>query len=188
MAEIDRLIVSFFVDEVAGGFFISVPPGHIACLYDRGRGKLFNAQVIEYTIRTGFDLSHPEAPGDEPISAVTADKQQLQVEGAILFKIDKSRAPELWESIGEKFISKVVRPVSRSRIRSVLSEVTLPQITTYRPKIEEKIRDELNKIFNEKALIVERILLSDIKHSGSTDLDKTRNYDQPLIIEQLPPR
>jgi regulator of protease activity HflC (stomatin/prohibitin superfamily) len=205
MAEIDRLIVSFFVDEFVGGFFISVPPGHIACLYDRGRGvlnkvwgpglhlkipfwqvaKLFNAQVIEYTIRSGFDLSHPEAPGDQPISAVTADKQQIYVEGAILFKIDKTRAPELWENVGEKFISKVVRPVSRSRIRSVLSEVSLPQITTYRPKIEDKIQHELNKIFNEKALVVERILLSDIKHSGSTDLDRTQ---EPLIIEQLPPR
>ena len=72
----DRLVVSFLVDEVVGGFFISVPPGHIACVYDRGRGvlphvwgpglhlkipfwqvaKLFNAQILEYTITEGFDL------------------------------------------------------------------------------------------------------------------------------------
>ena len=38
MAELDKLLVSFLVDEVVGGFFISVPPGHLACIYDRGRG------------------------------------------------------------------------------------------------------------------------------------------------------
>jgi hypothetical protein len=38
--DFDRLVVGFLVDEVVGGFFISVPPGHIACVYDRGAGVL----------------------------------------------------------------------------------------------------------------------------------------------------
>ena len=40
MADFDKLVVGFLVDEVVGGFFISVPPGHIACVYDRGYGVL----------------------------------------------------------------------------------------------------------------------------------------------------
>ena len=72
--DFDKLVVSFLVDEVVGGFFISVPPGHVACVYDRGRGvlprvwgpglhlkipfwqvaKLFNSQILEYSIRKGF--------------------------------------------------------------------------------------------------------------------------------------
>ncbi|KKT64871.1 MAG: hypothetical protein UW58_C0035G0010 [Candidatus Collierbacteria bacterium GW2011_GWC2_44_30] len=40
MADFDKLVVSFLVDEVVGGFFISVPPGHVACVYDRGAGVL----------------------------------------------------------------------------------------------------------------------------------------------------
>ena len=76
----DNLVVSFLADEVVGGFFISVPPGYVACVYDRGRGvlkhvygpglhlkipfwqiaKLFNAQVLEYTIHKGFDLGNRE--------------------------------------------------------------------------------------------------------------------------------
>ena len=118
--EFDRLVVSFLVDEVVGGFFISVPPGHIACLYDRGRGvlkrvwgpglhlkipfwqiaKLFNAQIVEYTIREDFDLSNKEALGDMPIRTTTKDGHYVQIEGSILFKIDKNNAPELWENIG----------------------------------------------------------------------------------------
>lgn len=183
MAEFDRLLVSFLVDEVVGGFFISVPPGHIACIYDRGRGvlkktwgpglhfklpfwqkvKLFNAQVVEYTIRHGFDLSRSEALGDEPLNAVTTDNIPLRIEGSVLFKIDKDRVPELWENIGENFVSKVVRPVSRSRIRSVIAEVSFEQIQRYRPLIEQKLKDELNEMFLPKGLIAEGVLLSDIQ-------------------------
>jgi hypothetical protein len=76
--ELDRLVVSFMVDEVVGGFFISVPPGHVACVYDRGRGvlprvwgpglhlkipfwqvaKLFNAQVLEHAAATIIDTRY----------------------------------------------------------------------------------------------------------------------------------
>ena len=131
--EFDRLVVSFLVDEVVGGFFISVPPGHVACVYDRGRGvlphvwgpglhfkipfwqiaKMFNAQILEYTIRRGFDFSsNKEALGDEPIITTTKDDKTISMEGSVLFRIDKKNAPELWENLGENVVSKVVRPFS----------------------------------------------------------------------------
>lgn len=183
MAEFDKLLVSFLVDEIVGGFFISVPPGHVACVYDRGRGilsrtwgaglhfkipfwqiaKLFNAQVLEYTIRHDFDLSKKEALGDEPLNAVTSDNKPIRVEGSVLFKIDKDKTPLLWENVGENFVSKVVRPVSRSRIRSVLAEITLNQLKSYRQQVEQKIKEELNKMFIPKGLIAEGILLSEIQ-------------------------
>jgi len=183
----DQLVVSFLVDEVVGGFFINVPPGHIACIHDLGKGvlrkiwgpglhfkipfwqraKLFNAQIVEYTIRHGFDLKHKEALGDEPLNAVTVDNQLIQVEGSILFKLDKEKAPKLWNNIGEGFVSKVVRPVSRSRIRSVLAEVTFDQITKYRLRVEEKIKEELDSFFLPKGLIAEGVLLSEIKILGT---------------------
>lgn len=181
--EFDRLVVSFLVDEVVGGFFISVPPGHIACLYDRGRGvlkkvwgpglhlkipfwqiaKLFNAQILEYTIREDVDLKNKEALGDEPIRTTTKDGSYIQVEGSILFKLDKGRAPELWENIGENFVSKVVRPISRSRIAAVFANLTLQQIKSSRTQIEDLLKQELNKHFNEKGLICEGAPLSEVK-------------------------
>jgi regulator of protease activity HflC (stomatin/prohibitin superfamily) len=181
--EFDRLVVSFLVDEVVGGFFISVPPGHIACLYDRGRGvlkkvwgpglhlkipfwqiaKLFNAQIVEYTIREEFDLKNKEALGDVPIRTTTQDGHYVQVEGSILFKIDKSNAPELWENVGENFVSKVIRPISRSRIAAVFANLTLNQIKSSRTQIEDLLTQELNKHFNEKGLICEGAPLSEVK-------------------------
>ena len=183
MADFDKLVVGFMVDEVVGGFFISVPPGHVACVYDRGYGvlkkvwgpglhlkipfwqiaKLFNAQILEYTIRHGFDINNKEALGDEPILTTTKDNRSISIEGSILFRIDKANAPELWENIGDNFVSKVVRPYSRSRISHVLSEVNSKDIPHSRSNIEETLKNELNQLFSDKGIIVEGVLLSDVK-------------------------
>ncbi len=178
----DNLVVSFLADEVVGGFFVSVPPGHIACIYDRGRGvlknvygpglhlkipfwqiaKLFNAQVLEYTIQKDFDLSNKEALGDKPVLAVTQDGQEILVEGSILFRIDKSNAPELWENIGENFVSKVVRPFSRSKIASVFAQLDSHSLTAHRPEIEQQLKENLNQEFKDRGLLCEGVLLSSI--------------------------
>jgi regulator of protease activity HflC (stomatin/prohibitin superfamily) len=183
MADFDKLVVSFLVDEIVGGFFISVPPGHVACVYDRGLGvlkrvwgpglhlkipfwqiaKLFNAQILEYTIRHGFDISQKEALGDEPIIATTKDNKVISIEGSILFKIDKANAPELWENIGDNFISKVVRPYSRSRISSAFSKYEARSIGSERSDIETMLKTELNKLFEDKGLIIENVLFSEVK-------------------------
>jgi len=192
MADFDKLVVSFLVDEVVGGFFISVPPGHVACVYDRGLGvlkrvwgpglhlkipfwqiaKLFNGQILEYTIRHGFDLSQREALGDEPVVVSTKDNKVVYIEGSILFKIDKANVPELWEQIGDNFVSKVVRPYSRSRVASIVSQYNSKDIGTKRNEIEHLIKEELNKVFSDKAIIVENVLFSEVKEiKGETSAE-----------------
>jgi len=72
---LDKLMYSFVVEDVLKGFFIHVPPGYVACVYDLGRGvlrriykpglhlkipfwqkaKLFNTQTLEYSINKKFD-------------------------------------------------------------------------------------------------------------------------------------
>lgn len=182
--EFDRLVVSFLVDEVVGGFFISVPPGHIACVYDRGRGvlphvwgpglhlkipfwqiaKMFNAQILEYTIRHGFDISqNKEALGDESISTTSKDGHDLEIEASLLFRIDKHNAPELWENIGENLVSKVVRPIARSRMAAVFASLTTQEIKSNRTGIENALKEEINSYFKDKGLNCEGILLSQVR-------------------------
>ena len=187
--EFDRLVVGFLVDEVVGGFFISVPPGHIACVYDRGRGvlpytwgpglhlkipfwqiaKLFNAQILEYTIDKNFDLTNKEALGDKPIRSTTSDGQDVEVQGSIHFRIDKKKAPTLWENVGENFVSKIVRPISRSKISNTFHSLTLDQIRIHQSQIESNLRDELNDHFGSKGLICETVLLTEVNKVGKDE-------------------
>ena len=182
--EFDKLVVSFLVDEIVGGFFISVPPGHIACIYDRGSGvlprvwgpglhlkipfwqvaKLFNAQVLEYSIMRDFDLSlNKEALGDVPISVATKDGKDITIEGSVLFRIDRFNALEIWENLGENVVSKVVRPFSRSRIASIFGDLTLDQIKNQRSQVENVVKEDLGRHFKDRGLECEGFLLSEIR-------------------------
>ncbi len=206
--EFDRLVVSFLVDEVVGGFFISVPPGHVACVYDRGRGvlprvwgpglhfkipfwqvaKLFNAQMVEYSIRDGFDFSkNQEALGDEPIHTTTQEGKDIIIEGSVLFRIDRHNAPELWENLGENVVSKVVRPFSRSKIASVFSDLTLDEIKRNRSEVEQRVKDELNLYFKDKGLNCEGFLLSKIKTaSGREEVVVHEQRPEPMYPQYMP--
>jgi len=200
--EFDRLVVSFFVDEVVGGFFISVPPGQVACVYDRGRGvlpkvwgpglhlkipfwqvaKLFNAQVLEYSIDKHFDISaNKEALGDQPVLTSTKDGKDISVEGSVLFRIDRHNAPEIWENIGENVVSKVVRPFSRSRISSLMSQYTLDEIKNNRSQVEAIIRDDLNKHFADRGLNCEGFLLSEVRSKSASGREQT------VLQSEVPP-
>ena len=74
---LDKMMYSFVMEDVLKGFFIKVPPGYVACVYDLGRGvlkkvlrpglhlkvpfwqkaKLFNTQTLEYNISKNFDIN-----------------------------------------------------------------------------------------------------------------------------------
>jgi regulator of protease activity HflC (stomatin/prohibitin superfamily) len=180
----DKLVVSFVVDEVAGGFFVDVPPGQVACVYDRLRGvlkhtwgpglhfklpflqkaKLFNAQTLEYGIRKGFNAeTNREILGDDPITATTADNINVLIQGTLLIRINKDQVVSLWENVGEGFVSKIVRPVSRSRIRTAISGFTFQQLhSAARHQAEAAIKQQLEMELGPKGLIVEGVLLSEI--------------------------
>jgi regulator of protease activity HflC (stomatin/prohibitin superfamily) len=184
MASIDNLLVSLFVDEVVGGFIVTVPPGHVGCIYDIFRGviknvwypgmhfkipiihrvKLFNAQLIEYTISKDVVVKdNKEIMGDEVINAVTADNKFVAVEATVLIILDTERLPEIWQNIGENFVSKVVRPVTRSRIRKVLTNHTLiKSLSTDRSEIEEEIKNELRESLTPHGLFVDNFYLSSL--------------------------
>jgi regulator of protease activity HflC (stomatin/prohibitin superfamily) len=206
--EFDRLVVSFMVDEVVGGFFISVPPGHIACVYDRGRGvlprvwgpglhlklpfwqvaKLFNAQILEYSIIEGYDLSlNKEALGDQPIFTSTEDGKDISIQGSILFRIDRHNAPELWENIGENVVSKVVRPFSRSRISSVFAGLTLDQIKQNRNQVENIVKEDLSHHFRNRGLECEGFLLSEVKAIGPRGAEMTIIHEPERQLGAMAP-
>ena len=181
---LDRLVYSFVVEDVLGGFFISVPPGHVACVYDRGKGvlkrvytpglhlklpfwqkaKLFNTQTLEYTISKEFDLRHNNALGDQPIKCVTADKENVNLEGTILLRLDAKLLPSIWQNIGEDFIPKVIRPAIRSRVRTVCSRYTADQIiSTNRETVEDDIVKTLTAVLHQRGIYVENVLLGEVK-------------------------
>ncbi len=179
----DKLMYSFVVEDVLKGFFIHVPPGYVACVYDLGRGvlkkvltpglhlkipfwqkaKLFNTQTLEYSINRQFNPEHEKALGDIPIAAITKDDKKVGVEGTILLRLDVHQIPSIWQTIGEDFVVKIVRPTIRSRIRRVFSRFDFQDIVaSRRDEVETELKNELERIFYARGIYVENVLLSEI--------------------------
>ena len=174
---------SFVVEDVLKGVFVHVPPGYVACVYDLGKGvlhkvltpglhlkvpfwqkaKLFNTQTLEYSISREFNPGHERALGDVPIAAVTACNKRVAVEGTALLRLDIRQIPVIWQTIGDDFVAKIVRPTIRSRIRMIMSRFELPDIIgPRRDKIERELKEELERIFDDRGIFVENILLSEV--------------------------
>jgi len=184
---LDKLMYSFVVDDVLKGFFIYVPPGYVSCVYDLGRGvlkkvltpglhlkipfwqkaKLFNTQTLEYSVNRQFSPDHPRAMGDIPVAASTLDAKKVGVEGTILLRLDVHQIPSIWQTIGEDFVEKIVRPTIRSRIRMVFSRFTYDDILgPKRDAVETELKNELERIFYARGIYVENILLGEVAPLG----------------------
>ncbi|OGH68315.1 MAG: hypothetical protein A3I29_04795 [Candidatus Magasanikbacteria bacterium RIFCSPLOWO2_02_FULL_44_11] len=185
---LDKLMYSFVVDDVLKGLFIYVPPGYVACVYDLGRGvlkkvltpglhlkipfwqkaKLFNVQTLEYSISRQFNPEHERSLGDVPTAAVTHDAKRVGVEGTILLRLDIHQVPSIWQTIGEDFVAKIVRPAIRSRVRMVLSRFDYNDIVgAKRDQVETELKNELERIFYARGIYVENVLLSEIQQIHS---------------------
>ena len=189
---LDKLMYSFVMEDVLKGVFIYVPPGYVACVYDLGRGvlkkvltpglhlkipfwqkaKLFNTQTLEYSISRDFNPDNEKAMGDIPIAAVTQDSKKIGVEGTILLRLDIHQIPSIWQTVGEDFVAKIVRPSIRSRIRMVMSRFDKQDIIGHkRDAVETELKNELERIFYSRGIYVENILLSEI--ADVTEFTKT---------------
>ena len=180
---LDKLMYSFVMEDVLKGLFIYVPPGYVACVYDLGRGvlkkvltpglhfkipfwqkaKLFNTQTLEYSISREFNPQNEKALGDIPIAAVTQDSKRIGVEGTVLLRLDIHQIPSLWQTIGEDFVAKIIRPTVRSRIRMVAGRFSQSDMVgPKRDEVELELKNELERIFYPRGIFVENVLLSEI--------------------------
>ncbi len=180
---LDKLMYSFVMEDVLKGLFIYVPPGYVACVYDLGRGvlkkvltpglhfkipfwqkaKLFNTQTLEYSISRDFNLQNEKAMGDIPIAAVSQDGKRIGVEGTVLLRLDIHQIPSLWQTIGEDFVAKIIRPTVRSRIRMVAGRFSQSDMVgPRRDEVEQELKNELERIFYPRGIFVENVLLSEI--------------------------
>jgi flagellar basal body-associated protein FliL len=71
--------------------------------------------------------------------------------------------PSIWQTIGDDFVAKIVRPSIRSRIRMVFSRFAYADIIgPKRDQVEMELKNELERIFYARGIYVENVLLSEI--------------------------
>jgi len=101
--------------------------------------------------------------GDDAIKVLTADGLEVTIDLSVLYRVNPTEAPKLLSEIGVNFEDKIVRPITRTRIRD--NSVYYDAVALYSTKRDEfqtRIFKTIEVDFKQRGLILENLLVRNI--------------------------
>jgi regulator of protease activity HflC (stomatin/prohibitin superfamily) len=124
--------------------------------------------VTDIDIRTqNYTMSgvHDEGSksGDDAIKVLTADGLEVTIDLSVLYRVNPAEAPKMLREIGINFEDKIVRPITRTRIRdnSVYYDA-VALYSTKRDEFQSRIFKTIETDFKQRGLILENLLVRNI--------------------------
>ncbi|MBC7873392.1 MAG: prohibitin family protein [Ferruginibacter sp.] len=101
--------------------------------------------------------------GDDAIRVLTSDGLEVTIDLTVLYKLLPSEAPRLLRETGDDYTDKIVRPVTRTKIRdnSVYYEA-IALYSTKRDEFQQRIFTSIDNDFKKRGLILEQLLVRNI--------------------------
>lgn len=102
--------------------------------------------------------------GDDAITTLSSDGLSLKLDVSVWFKLGENDAPNLLRTIGTDYIEKIVRPATRTALRDVSVMFNATDIySTKRDDFTNQIAKNLEKSFEGKGIILEKVLLRNVE-------------------------
>jgi regulator of protease activity HflC (stomatin/prohibitin superfamily) len=125
-------------------------------------------QVVEISTQTkNYTMSsvqdEGQKSGDDAIRVLAADGLEVTIDMTVLYRVLPQDAPRIIREIGEDFENKIVRPLTRTRVRD--NAVAFSAVELYSIKREAfqiNVRTSIEKDFHERGLILEQLLVRNI--------------------------
>jgi regulator of protease activity HflC (stomatin/prohibitin superfamily) len=174
-------ILSFVLIAVGllSSCFVQIDAGHVGVksLFGKVQNDVLNSglhfvnplvSVKELDIKTmNYTMSgiHDEGTksGDDAIRVLTADGLEVTIDLSVLYRVVPADAPKLIREIGENYEDKIVRPITRTRIRD--NAVYYEAIALYSSKRDEfqnRIFKTIDEDFRKRGLLLENLLVRNI--------------------------
>jgi len=131
----------------------------------------FVQHVTLYDVRTEtYTMSkihwEGEVKGDDSLSALTSDGQNIYLDISVRFHLIPDRVWELHQKVGKDYISKIIRPEIRSVARLTVSEYPVTDVYTgKRQDIENRLETKLRKSLESNAIAIDEVLLRNVEFS-----------------------
>jgi len=100
---------------------------------------------------------------DDAIRVLTADGLEVTIDLTVLFRLTESDAPRLVRETGVNYVDKIVRPLTRTKIRD--NSVYYDAISLYSSKRDEfqaRIFKSIEEDFKKRGLFLEQLLVRNI--------------------------
>lgn len=123
--------------------------------------RSLDVKTQNYTMSGVNDEGHKT--GDDAIRVLTADGLEVTIDLTVLYKLLPSEAPKLVRETGVDYTDKIVRPLTRTKIRD--NAVYYDAISLYSTKRDEfqlRIFKSIEEDFRKRGLVLEQLLVRNI--------------------------
>ena len=123
--------------------------------------KTIDIKTQNYTMSGVHDEGSKQ--GDDAIRVLTADGLEVTIDLTVLYRVVPSEAPRLLQETGLDYNDKIVRPLTRTKIRD--NAVYYDAVALYSSKrdtFQIRIFNSIEKDFKSRGLILEQLLIRNI--------------------------
>ena len=104
-----------------------------------------------------------DVAGDDAIRALTADGLEVVIDLTVLYRVLATEAPKIVRETGLDYKEKIVRPITRTKIRDNAVYFTAVDLySTRRDEFQTKIYKSIEESFKERGLVLEQLLVRNI--------------------------
>jgi regulator of protease activity HflC (stomatin/prohibitin superfamily) len=173
------LAVGFILLGVITSSFVQIDAGYVGVTKLFGKvqptvlnsglhfiNPLYEVQRLDvrtqnYTMSGVNDEGHQS--GDDAIRVLTADGLEVTIDLSVLYHLLPSEAPRLIRETGSDYQDKIVRPVSRTRIRdNAVYYEAVALYSTKRDEFQARIFKTIDEEFKKRGLLLENLLVRNI--------------------------
>jgi prohibitin 1 len=164
---IGKIILGVVVFLVLWTSTTSIPTGHVGVLtlFGRVTGEALSEGLhMINPLKSVHKLSIQTQTIKESASVPSNEGLMMSLDTSLIFKLDRNKAAEVYQGIGENYVNVVLEPNLRAAIRGVTSAHSANALYTgAREEVAQRIQDELAQTLAPRGIVVERVLLRDIQ-------------------------
>jgi len=126
----------------------------------------FDIQTLNYTMSA--DHSEGAQQGDDAIRVLSNDGLEVVIDLTVLYRVSAEDAPKIFRQIGVNYTDKIVRPVTRTRIRdNAVYYDAIALYSTKRNEFQDRIFKSIEADFKKRGLVLEQLLIRNINLPSS---------------------
>ena len=162
-----RLVIAVVVLILILASTTSIPTGHVGVLtlFGKVTGDVLPEGIhLINPLKSVTKMNVQTQSRKESANVPSKEGLILSLDTSLLFKLDKNKAAEVLQGIGEDYAEKVVEPELRSAIRGVTADHSSNDLyTNGRELIQEQIKKDLSAKLAPQGVIVGDVLLRDVQ-------------------------
>lgn len=119
--------------------------------------------------------------GDDAIKVLASDGLEVTIDLTVLYRVVASEAPKLLNETGQDFKDKIVRPLTRTKIRdNAVYYQAIELFSSRRDEFQQRIYKSIEDNFRQRGLLLEQLLVRNITlpNSVKASIESKINAEQ----------